>query len=263
MKTSDYIEAYIEFLGYNVEEVQNKVITEFKNHYSVERIKDGGVILTPREGKTNVGLVAHCDTVNGLRLGVEGVEKAFIEIDGYVLRLTAEGREKYACLGGDDRSGVYYIVQIIRKLIAHGKQLPCIILSEFEEGGVNGARRIVDASIKSDNILKNKGLQYLLELDRKEFRNYCFYDLVVSADFRKLITENYGYLDRGQRGRTDIVVFCPYLNIDGVNLSVGYFNAHTKDEYINTEHDAENQARIVALVTELHGQFFTKREEKV
>ena len=66
------------------------------------------------------------------------------------------------------------------------------------------------------------------------FKNF----LQFSFEFRKFIKDNTGYKDAGIFSSTDITVLCE--KICGVNLSLGYYDEHTKlesfkfNEWLNT-----------------------------
>ncbi|MCX8028130.1 MAG: hypothetical protein N3A62_09815 [Thermodesulfovibrionales bacterium] len=60
-------------------------------------------------------------------------------------------------------------------------------------------------------------------------RDFKCYD-VGTDNFRKYIKNITGYKEPGRRSATDIKVICQ--KICGVNLSIGYYNNHQDDEYL-------------------------------
>ena len=70
----------------------------------------------------------------------------------------------------------------------------------------------------------------MIELDRSGANDCVFYKC-DNPDFTKYI-EGYGFItDTGSF--TDISVICPIIKTAGVNLSVGYWNEHSKTEMID------------------------------
>ena len=92
-----------------------------------------------------------------------------------------------------------------------------------------------------------KGLKYIVELDRKGSNDAVYYgcgnkefeDYVTSKGFKTA----YGSF-------SDISVIAPELKIAAVNISSGYYNAHTQHEYINIEQLNIVIARIIEMIDE-------------
>lgn len=166
------------------------------------------------KGNYPVLLVSHLDTVH-----TQKVEVICRSSDGNIL-MSPQG------IGGDDRCGVYALLTIWNNLKSEGIH-PYLLFTCHEEIGGIGAKYF----IKSDciNDLKNK-LSLIIEIDRKGKDNAVYYD----CDNKGL--ENY-ITSKGfntQYGSfSDISVIAPALGIAAVNLSSGYYNAHTQHEYIN------------------------------
>lgn len=121
-------------------------------------------------------------------------------------------------IGGDDRCGVYMILEIIKKVNCS------VLFCEDEEIGCVGADKFVDAYP-----IKEIDVNYIIELDRKGSNDAVFYacDNPKFTEFvtQEFFSENYGSF-------TDISVVAPALQRAAVNLSCGYYKPHTKDEYI-------------------------------
>lgn len=126
-------------------------------------------------------------------------------------------------IGGDDRCGVYMILEII-------KTHKCSVLfCEDEEIGCVGAGKFV----KEDIFEELKELKYMIELDRRGHNDAVFYQC-DSKDFKKFIEENTGY-KTAHGSCSDISTLAPRAKIAAVNLSCGYHNAHTISEYVVME----------------------------
>lgn len=120
-------------------------------------------------------------------------------------------------IGGDDRCGVYAILEITKKY------KPYVLFTTDEETGASGARAFVK---EVDELPVN----FVIEIDRRGFQQAVFYEC-GNKDFQKFIT-SYGF--RKEYGSfTDISIISPAYDVASVNLSAGYYNEHTLSEYIS------------------------------
>ena len=125
-------------------------------------------------------------------------------------------------LGADDRVGVFMILSLIRAGVR-----PSILFTTDEESGSASG---YDFALQYKYKFQNYGINYLMELDRSGVNDCVFYKC-DNPDFTKYI-EGYGFkTDTGSF--TDISVICPIIKTAGVNLSVGYWNEHSKTEMID------------------------------
>ena len=157
------------------------------------------------KGDVPVLLVAHMDTVH---------KKQCTEINMNNGKLSSPQG-----IGGDDRCGVYIISEII-------KDKHCsVLLCEDEEIGTVGARKFT----KTDYI-KNLGVNYMVEFDRRGNRDAVFYSC-DNAEWTDFVCDATGFAE-ANGSYSDISVLMPAAKIAGVNLSSGYYNAHTVSEYV-------------------------------
>jgi hypothetical protein len=99
-----------------------------------------------------------------------------------------------------------------------------VLFCEDEEIGGKGA----DAFTES-KLAKELEFNYIIELDRKGENDAVFYDC-DNEDFEKFITQEFYKTAYGSF--SDISIIAPVLKCAAVNLSCGYYKAHTKDEYV-------------------------------
>ena len=155
-------------------------------------------------GSVPVLLVAHLDTVHKIQ-----PEHVWESIDGTTWKAD-EG------IGGDDRCGVYALLKIMRRHKVH------VLFCEDEEIGCIGARKFAKSEIKPD-------VNFIIEFDRKGANDAVFYDCdnMYFIDYicKFGFQEDFGSF-------SDISVIAPALGVAAVNLSSGYYLAHTNDEYI-------------------------------
>ena len=172
------------------------------------------------EGDIPVLLVAHLDTVHSEKAEII----CFSEDMRYVM--SPQG------IGGDDRCGVYMIMQLIRDYKCH------VLFCEDEEVGGRGANKFVASKLKP-------GVNFIIEMDRRGSNDAVFYhcnnpdftDFVLSFGFE----ENHGTF-------SDISVIAPPLNTAAVNISAGYYNEHRTHEYIDMLAVENNIRRIGEMI---------------
>jgi hypothetical protein len=173
------------------------------------------------EGTTPVMLVAHLDTVH----------KQIPKIICYS-RDNRYINSPYG-IGGDDRCGIYMILEIIKTHKCH------ILFAEDEEIGGVGASLFANSNIKPN-------INYMIELDRKGDTDAVYYDN-NNIEFETFIN-SFGFkTDFGSF--SDISFIAPALGISAVNISCGYYEAHTKHELIDTKIMSENINKINQIIS--------------
>lgn len=205
---------------------------ELKAHVARELVKthekvymgDGYVYA---QGKFPVLLVAHLDTVHK-------------KLPTFVLY----DKETDSCsspngIGGDDRCGVYMIFKVI-------KEFNCSVLfCEDEEIGGIGAKKFIQT-----DLAKELEFNYAIEFDRRGSNDAVFYDC-DNTDFEDFITKEFFKTAYGSF--SDISTLAPFLKCAAVNLSCGYYNAHTEKEYVvlkEMEKVIEEACKILARTKE-------------
>lgn len=166
------------------------------------------------KGTIPVLLVAHMDTVHKERC------KEIVYENGKIS--SPQG------IGGDDRCGVFMIMNLV-------KQLKCsVLLCEDEESGCIGAGKFVKATYKDGDetkkYIENLDVNYMIELDRKGSNDAVFYSC-DNKDFINFVTDATGF-KFAYGSVSDISKLMPASKLSAVNLSCGYYNAHTTSEYV-------------------------------
>lgn len=159
------------------------------------------------EGNIPVMLVAHMDTVFTSPPVVEEMTTGI---------LTSK-----TGLGADDRAGIFAIL----KIIDDGYR-PYVLFTNDEEIGCIGARKFTDR-ITADELTID--VNFMIELDRKGRKDAVFYDC-DNRKFTKFI-ESFGFV-KSYGSFTDICVVAPVVGVASVNLSVGYYQQHSKFEIL-------------------------------
>lgn len=123
-------------------------------------------------------------------------------------------------IGGDDRCGVYMILEIIKE------HKPSILFCEDEEIGGIGA----DKFCRTKYLDELFNMKFLVELDRMNANDAVFYDC-DNDDFIMFVEKETGFKESWGTF-SDISVIAPACGISAVNLSCGYYKQHTLEEYV-------------------------------
>lgn len=183
--------------------------------------------------------VSHMDTV--AKCDEEYKKKAFI-VDNILFKVDA-------VLGGDDRAGVNLIIN-------HLENINFILTTDEEIGCIGASELSRNEEFKND--IEN--ICAFIEIDRKgnsdvigALHGYCEKDFVDKV-LEILPTHN------DARGvLTDIDKF---IHIKpGVNISAGYYNAHTTDEYLDIEYFNYLNSKIIEL-SNITGDFKLPKPRK-
>lgn len=189
-------------------------------------VEDDGYLYA--QGTIPVLLVAHMDTVHK-----EPVKLITYSDDGNKIS-SPQG------IGGDDRCGIYMILDIITK---HNCS---VLFVEDEEIGCIGAGKFV-----SHDYVQDLEFNYIIELDRKGSKDAVFYEC-DNPEFEKFVTEG-GDWETAPGLFTDICTLAPKLGCAAVNLSCGYYCAHTDKEYVilpEMEANIEKVCKLIEKTTE-------------
>ena len=172
-------------------------------------------------------LTAHMDTVHH-----ETVKTTYeLYKDGDFIISSPQG------IGGDDRCGVYMIMNILRH-----KFKPYIVFCEDEEIGCVGSGKFVQTNL----IDELKTCKYIIELDRAGNNDAVYYHC-DNPEFTEFITNTTGY-KKAYGTCSDISTLCPACGVAGVNLSCGYYNAHTLGEYVSMNEMKHTQEIVEKLL---------------
>ena len=180
------------------------------------------------KGDVPILLVAHMDTVHLQAPSVFVYSK-----NGDVVS-SPQG------IGGDDRCGIYMILEII-------KHYKCSVLfAEDEEKGCIGSKKFV-----KESFVKNLEFNYIIELDRMGSKDAVFYEC-DNPEFEDFITADKDW-ETAFGTFTDICTLAPVLGCAAVNFSCGYYKAHTTSEYVvlsEMENNIEKVCRLIERTTE-------------
>lgn len=172
-------------------------------------------------GSLPVLLVAHLDTVHQAP-----VKTICYSPDGKTM-MSPQG------IGGDDRAGVYMILEIIKTHRCH------VLFCEDEEAGGIGAQKFIKSGIQPD-------VNYIIELDRHGSDDAVFYDC-SNPNFTEFVC-GFGF-NEAFGSFSDISIIAPTLGVAAVNISAGYFNEHTLHESVDTSVMQRNVRRVGKMIS--------------
>jgi len=212
--------------------------------------KIGNILVS--KGKLNEGeyypcIVAHMDTVHDAKEGIvvhsEKTKKNETKLYVTMKDSDAKGeiKEYYHGGAGDDRNGIWLVLEMLREF-----DTIKVIFTVQEEIGAIGADAI-DQTFLAD-------IGYYIEGDRKgssDIITSYFGSSMVSDEFDEVIKKVgvlYGYKESDGLF-TDVCTLYEMNEASAINISVGYYNAHTDQEYTILE-ELENALDYTkALVT--------------
>lgn len=182
-------------------------------------------------GDAPVLLIAHLDTVHK-----EPVRQICKTHNSNIL-MSPQG------IGGDDRCGVYGIITAYERSAVK----PWLLFTCDEEIGGVGASQFCLKHEKGKLPKELDALKLIIELDRKGKSDAVFYDC-DNPEFEKYIIGKGFKTEFGSF--SDISVIAPELGVAAVNLSSGYYNAHSLHEYINRKHLNATVRRVVDIIAD-------------
>lgn len=192
-----------------------------------KEVFEGGLVFKPKDVEMYPLMCTHLDTINTHRKTPLKRSDLYINKD-YIGLPTST---KKACLGGDDRCGVYIALELLASRVPYAFGF---FLDE-EIGGVGSKKYI---PIMDDNITA------LVGLDRKGSNDVALY----GYDNNELteIFEKQGY-KKAFGTFTDASNIAEGCDLACVNLSIGYYNEHTPTEQIHFS-ETENTLNILRKV---------------
>lgn len=218
---------YKEIFTKTQEELKQYVLNFVEEYYPKEQIRNKQAFIYVNNPEANVMLIAHLDTVFDTP-----PFKELIFYDPEAMCMWSP-----MGLGADDRAGIIMILDIIK----HGYR-PSLLFTTDEEIGGRGSCAFVSSPIYGtapDNI------GYIIQLDRQGVDDAVFYDC-DNRDFVDYI-ENVGFYETDGIF-SDISIICPYWEVAGVNLSVGYFQEHSKTEMLFLGPWMKTEAKVMSLL---------------
>ena len=123
-------------------------------------------------------------------------------------------------IGGDDKCGIH----ICLKLLETCNNIMCVFFADEETGG-NGSQRMERAYFGE--------CRYIIELDRKGSRDAVYISGGKALAPKEFIINSHGFKPCPNGVFTDLNNLTD-VGVPMLNLSCGFYNAHTDTEYVDT-----------------------------
>ena len=201
----------------------------------ITKDKYGNLLIRPiaKSYNKHIVLSAHLDQVE-----TNGKVEFLDYLDDVILGYNAF--EEQTSLGADDKNGLYIILEAYR-LLPESHYPTAVLFSQEEEGCIGS---------KQFNLSVLKHCQYGIVLDRRGYEevlikgagNLFGYELPV------FLSKLWGW-NTGNGSVSDTVSLS--YELDSVNLSVGYYNAHQKTEYTNITELCDVTDKIITALSSL------------
>lgn len=192
--------------------------------------------------KDKILLIAHADTVWDGNI-VEKEKELHIINDNIIYN-------KNGGLGADDRAGC----AILWLLKDSGHSL---LIVNGEEFGLLGSNYVMK---NQDIVNKINEHMFAIQFDRRNSKDFkCYY--VGSNEFRTLVSSKTNYSEPNKNSMSDICAI--YKEICGVNLSIGYYNEHSINEYLKIDEWYNTYIITKNWLEENHQQYFKKDKESI
>ena len=209
----------------------NLLPDELKTYYRPTRITTTGYRRDNTgfiycKSDTPVCVVAHLDTVYNKPLALQDI--VFIPFvssdkDGFLQSRFIYDRTNIEChynygIGGDDRCGVYHILELLRYCKRYNLPYPSILFTDGEEIGGRGVRNAVKKIYFKET--------YFVEIDRRGGDEVVFYGSDSDRHWTRFVCGTTGF-DHMIGSFSDVsVIKNAYPRAKICNLSAGYYNEH-------------------------------------
>ena len=192
---------------------------------------------------SDILLTAHMDTVHDETCHRINIVKG----NGSTILSSPQG------IGGDDRCGIWLIMNVLTKT----KYRPSVLFCEDEEIGGVGSNKFV----KTQYIDDLNELKFLVELDRANAKDAVFYDC-GNEEFKEYITHTFG-LTEAYGSFSDIGHLSPACDKASVNISCGYYKQHTLEEYVVFEEMVSTYHTVCELLKDApNAEMYDYQEEE-
>lgn len=198
----------------------DKALRKLKLNYTIDEA--GNVIVT--KGKTGLYpcIISHMDTVHSFAKGY----KVYMDADDNDILFAINDKNQRVGVGGDDKCGVFACLYFLETL----PSVKTVFFSREERGCV-GSNKIDRAFFKD--------CAYIIQLDRREdsdfIQSYCG-NKTVSHEFASEVgaaKKQFGYKTAIGTVTDVMKLFNERVGISCVNISCGYYKAHTSSEYVS------------------------------
>lgn len=211
---------------------------------------NGCIYVTKGNSNSYPCIVSHMDTVHEI---VENLTP--IEVNGNITGINAVTMEQTG-IGGDDKVGIYIALQSLKKF----DNIKLVFFRDEEIGCLGSYNPCFDFF---------KDCRFILQCDRKGNKDFIVNANNTSLSSNKFqndvlpIIKKYGYsFNTGMM--TDVMALKESgIDCSMANISCGYYNPHSPDEYINLKDLKRCQDMVFDLIENLSSTYTHKYKKKV
>lgn len=207
-------------------------------------------------------VISHIDTVHNIEN--INVREEYLENAQKELKLSLKGYNDEGFptgIGGDDKCGVFACLELL-------KELPFLKAAFFvsEETGCHGSRN------SDPKFFENVG--YSIQFDAPEnwmVTEYCYGTQLFKRDsefFQKcdsVLKESFRKSEYMRHPYTDVQALKEKYDFQCINISIGYYNYHTRNEYVVVEdvyNGIETGRKMIELLGYRKYKLVPSRKEK-
>ena len=244
----------IQSVSYKTTEMYMFLINKLKAMGIQYKTENGNIyaVKNPYKAEIIPCFVSHIDTVHAITDEIHVLE--FYE--GRILTGFNRKKMSQTGIGGDDKVGIYYCLRALEELDAVK-----VAFFRDEEVGCNGS--------KEANMDFFKDVSMVLQGDRKGNSDFVtkisgieLSDKTFQNDVESIV-KNHGYTFCTFGGTTDVGQLRKNgITVPVVNISCGYFNPHSKDEYIDMVF-VENGLEMYLEIAKTYGKEYYYVEKHV
>jgi hypothetical protein len=198
-------------------------------HIDLDHYGEGDNYLYYPNNNSRLLLAAHLDTVRK----ENGVPLELIRDKNIITAYNS-------VLGADDRAGVWALMKIIKRCKKEEIEIPNILFTNHEESGGTGMLKLTSASKEYF-----KHIYLGIALDRMGCNQYVTYNHLPKAVSRYM--ESFGWVENVGTFN-DVEYFADTYRIPCVNVSVGYYNAHTVMERLHLDETLFSIERVMEMI---------------
>ena len=183
--------------------------------------KYGNIYVTKGKADLYPTMVCHIDTVHDINLNAQ-VQR----IGNKMYAFDSQTMTQYG-IGGDDKVGIYITLQ----LLEHFENFKAVFFKD-EEVGCVGSKQ-ADFSFFDDSTI-------VLQCDRKGYNDFVnqigfqeLFDKTLEDDISAILKHYKRKVTSG--GMTDVQKIAENNPVQVANMSCGYYNPHTNEEYIDID----------------------------
>lgn len=231
-KNSKSYKAFKDICRMTQMKLKDYLVDKLCNYYETIYVDDGFVYV--KGINSNVLLTAHMDTVHE--------PKGLICTDIYEYHDKKNKRHILSSpqgIGGDDRCGIYTILKVLETTDFR----PYIIFCEDEEIGGIGSNKFCKTTLSTEI---SDEVDFMIEIDRANANDAVFYE-ETNAEFQRYVMDITGNKE-AWGSFSDICHLSEETLVSSFNISCGYYNAHTTDEYVVMEELNECIKKVIKLL---------------